>query len=225
MSGQLEALTIFTGPMNSGKTRHLLDHFSVARDALEYSILVFRAGTDDRNNDLNQITCRNGGSWCAIPTPRTENGNSSSLFILDFIYRNKQLPKPDLVGIDEVQFFDKDIKEVVKYLNRDGIEVAVSGLNRDFRGEPFPAMELLMPLATRIESLTAVCTYKNGDKQSCGNTATMTQRLIDGLPASYNCPTIVIEGKDKNIKYEARCLKHWFCPDLPQPRLVSYLKR
>lgn len=223
MSRQREALTIFTGPMNSSKTRRLLDHLSEARDALEYSISVFKPGTDDRNNDLNQITCRNGGSWCAIPTPRQKNGISSSLYILDCIYKKKQITKPDLVGIDEVQFFDQDLKDVVKYLINDHIEVAVSGLNRDFRGEPFPAIESLMPLATRIETLTARCTYKNGDRRSCGAPATMTQRLIDGQPASYKCPTVVIEGKDKNITYEARCLDHWSCPDAPKSRLQAYL--
>lgn len=224
MAKQREALTVFTGPMNSSKTRRLLDHLSEARDALDYSISVFKPATDDRNNNLTMVECRNGGSWCALPAPRLKNDhNSSSLFIVDTIFRDRKKPKPDLVAIDEVQFFDENIKDVVKYLINNQIEVVVSGLNRDFRGEPFPAMESLMPLATRIETLTARCTYKNGDRRSCGDSATMTQRLIDGKPASYNSPTVVIEGKDKNITYEARCLQHWFCPDIPQSRLQSYL--
>jgi len=223
MAGQLEKLTIFTGPMNSGKTGSLLNHLHVAHDALKYRISVFKPATDDRG-DLDKITCRNGGSWCAIPTPRLNDNSSSSLFILDNIFRNKQTPKPNLVGIDEVQFFDKDIKDVVEYLRSHQIEVAVSGLNRDFRGEPFPAMESLMPLATKIETLTARCTHKDESLHICGADATMTQRLINGQPASYNSPIVVIEGKGgKNITYEARCLGHWTCPDIPQSRLQIYL--
>ncbi len=220
MSGQREALTIYTGPMKSGKSSHLLEHLSRARDALGYSIYVFKPATDNRNDDLNQVTNRNFGSWCALPAPRTENGYSSSLFILESIFRHKQAPKPDLVGIDEVQFFDQDIKDVVKELIYNGIKVAVSGLNRDFKDEAFPAMESLMPLGKVID-LEALCTYKNGDNHSCGARATMTQRLIDGLPASYNSPVIIIETKDKNITYEARCYDHWFCPDIPRSRLLD----
>lgn len=225
MAGQLEKFTIFTGPMNSGKTGSLLNHLHVAQDALKYRVSVFKPATDDRNGDLERVTCRNGGSWCAIPIPRLGDNSSSSLFIFDNIFRNKQMIKPDLVGIDEVQFCDGEIEPVVRYLVSHGIEVAVSGLNRDFRGEPFPAMESLMPLATRIETLTARCTHKNNNHQVCGADASMTQRLIDGKPASYNSPTVVIEGKDKNISYEARCLKHWSCPDVPQSRLQDYLNR
>ena len=226
MSRQRESLTIFTGPMNSSKTRRLLDYLSEARDALGYSIDVYKPAKDNRY-DSDEIRCRNGGCWSAIPVPASENGYSSSLFIIDDIFRRKDKPKPDLIAIDEVQFFDDDIKDVVHHLLHNQIEIAVSGLNRDFRGESFPAIESLMPMATRIETLTARCTYKNGGNRSCGAPATMSLRLIDGLPASYTSPTIIIEGdaesQNKFITYEARCLDHWSCPDIPQSRLQVYL--
>lgn len=225
MAGQLEKFTIFTGPMNSGKTGSLINHLHVAQDALEYRISVFKPATDSRNGDLDKITCRNGGSWCAIPTPKLSDNSSSSLFIIDNIFRNKQMLKPNLVGIDEVQFFDRDIKDVVRYLLSHQIEVAVSGLNRDFRFEPFPAMESLMPLADRVETLTARCTHKNDEYHICGHDATRTQRLIDGKPASYYSPIVIIEGKGKGVEYEARCIDHWSCPDVPQSRLQEYLNR
>jgi len=207
--------------MNSSKTRRLLDHLSECRDALNYSIRVYKPALDNRF-DLNEIRCRNGGCWTAIPVPSSKPSRADSLFIFKDIYKLASRRRPNLVAIDEIQFFDKNIKEVVKCLLYDNIEVVVSGLNRSFRGEPFPAIESLLALASKVETLTARCTYKDGHGKTCGAPATMTQRLINRQPAPYCSPTVVIQQiGDSSVTYEARCADHWFCPGVP----ISKLKK
>jgi thymidine kinase len=65
----------------------------------------------------------------------------------------------------------------------------------DYRGQPFGDLPTLLTIAEHIDKLTAVC-------HSCGADATMTQRLIDGKPASFSGPTVQVGGLDT---YEARC--------------------
>jgi thymidine kinase len=221
MNRQRAPLTCFVGPMNSSKTRRLLDHLSECRDALNYSIRVYKPALDNRFK-VTEVRCRNGGYWKAIPVPGITKTKADSLFIFKDIYKLTKKKRPDIVAIDEIQFFDKNIKEVIKCFLNDNIEVVVSGLNRSFRGEPFRSIESILGLATKIETLTARCTYKDGHGKTCGDPATMTQRLIDGNPAPYRSPTVVIEKVgDSTITYEARCANHWFCPGVP----ISPLKR
>lgn len=224
MTRQRAPLTCFVGPMNSSKTRRLIDHLSECRDALNYSIRVYKPALDDRF-DNKEVRCRNGGCWEAIPVPSSTKSKADSLFIFKDIYKLPIKKRPQLVAIDEIQFFDKNIKDVVKCFLNDNIEVVVSGLNRSFKGEPFPSIESLLALATKIETLNARCTYKDGHGKTCGAPATMTQRLIDNKPAPYKSPIVVIEkfGNSK-VSYEARCADHWFCPGTPICALKNKLK-
>jgi thymidine kinase len=73
--------------------------------------------------------------------------------------------------------------------------VIVTGLDMDFRGEPFGPMPLLMAEAERVDKLSAICVV-------CGAPASRTQRLIDGQPASYDDPVIMVGASEV---YEARC--------------------
>jgi len=93
--------------------------------------------------------------------------------------------------------FPKFLAEVCDDLANNGKHVIVSGLNLDFKGEPFETMIELIAKADKIHYLTSVCAV-------CGNEATRTQRLIDGLPASYNSPQIMIGEREL---YEPRCRK------------------
>lgn len=223
MTRQRAPLICFVGPMNSSKTRRLLDHLSECRDALNYSIRVYKPALDNRF-DIKEVRCRNGGCWEAIPVPSSTKSKSDSLFIFSDIYKLPVKKRPQLVAIDEIQFFDKNIREVIKCLLNDNIEVVVSGLNRNFKGEPFYSIESLLALATKIETLTARCTYKDGHGKTCGAPATMTQRLIDNKPAPYRSPVVVIEKfDDSKITYEARCADHWFCPGTPTSPLKKKL--
>src|SRR5436305_1199249 len=110
----------------------------------------------------------------------------------------------DVIGIDEVQFFAQEIVLVIDALVEHGKRVVVSGLDQDFRGLPFGAMPELLCRAELVDKLQAVC-------HRCGGPATMTQRLIDGRPASADGATIVVGALDS---YEARCRS---CHELAEP--------
>ena len=110
----------------------------------------------------------------------------------------------DIVAIEEGQFFDEGLPDVVERLASAGKQVIVTGLDRDFRGIPFGAMPRLMALADQVTKLTAICVV-------CGEPATRTQRLIGGQPATSDSPLIVIGGLGDET-YEARCRLHHEVP-------------
>lgn len=110
----------------------------------------------------------------------------------------------DVVAIEEGQFFDERLPEVVERLAALGKQVVVTGLDRDFRGIPFGTMPRLLALADQVTKLTAICVV-------CGEPATRTQRLIDGEPAPADSPLIVIGGMGDET-YEARCRLHHVVP-------------
>ena len=118
------------------------------------------------------------------------------------------LPDTDVVAVDEVQFFDWEITDVCDELAEQGKRVIVAGLDMDFRGEPFGPMPLLMALAEEVEKLHAICMV-------CGAPATRTQRLIDGEPAAYEDPVILVGASES---YQARCRKHH---EVPRSRRVK----
>lgn len=109
----------------------------------------------------------------------------------------------DLVGIDEAEFFVPAIVDVVEAIRRSGRHVIVTGLNLDFAGRPFGPMPELLSRADDITMLTAICVI-------CGETATRTQRLVNGRPAALDDPLVVIGGLDDRAveTYEARCNRH-----------------
>ena len=109
----------------------------------------------------------------------------------------------DLVGIDEAEFFVPEIVDAVEALRRSGRHVIVTGLNLDFAGRPFGSMPELMARADEVTMLTAICVI-------CGETATRTQRLVNGRPAAIDDPLVVIGGMDARAveTYEARCNRH-----------------
>jgi thymidine kinase len=109
----------------------------------------------------------------------------------------------DLVGIDEAEFFAAEIVDVVEAIRRSGRHVIVTGLNLDFAGRPFGAMPELLARADDVTMLTAICVI-------CGETATRTQRLVNGRPAALDDPLVVIGGLDDRAieTYEARCNRH-----------------
>jgi len=106
-------------------------------------------------------------------------------------------PGTTVVGIDEVQFFDWEIAHVCQELADMGKRVIAAGLDMDFRGDPFGPMPLLLAQAEAVHKLQAICVV-------CGNEASRTQRLVDGEPAAYDDPLIVVGASET---YEARCRK------------------
>ena len=108
----------------------------------------------------------------------------------------------DVVAIDEVQFFGDQVVEIANDLADKGIRVICAGLDLDFRGEPFGPMPKLLAVAEFVTKLSAACTI-------CGCAATRTQRLIDGKPAHWDDPVILVGA---NESYQARCRKHHVVP-------------
>ena len=108
-----------------------------------------------------------------------------------------------VVAIDEVQFLDAAIVDVATELVTSGRRVILAGTDTDFRGEPLGAMPALMSVAEIVDKLHAICVV-------CGEPACRNQRLVDGLPATYESPTIFVGGSES---YQARC-RH--CHEVPK---------
>ncbi len=107
-----------------------------------------------------------------------------------------------MVGIDEAQFFDAHVVQVAQQLATRGIRVLVAGLDTDFRGEPFGPMPVLMSVAEHVDKLHAICMV-------CGGEAARTQRLVNGKPARYDDPVVIVGASEM---YEARCRLHHEVP-------------
>jgi thymidine kinase len=107
-------------------------------------------------------------------------------------------PETTVVAIDEVQFFAHDVVSVIESLAARGIRVVVAGLDMDFRGEPFGSMPELMSRAEEVTKLHAICVV-------CGEAACRTQRIVNGKPARFDDPVILVGASER---YEARCRTH-----------------
>ena len=181
-------LEVITGPMFCGKTDELLRRLRRAIIAKQ-KIQVFKPGFDIRYSS-EKVTSHAGNEYNAYPV---ENISDVPTLLLDDV---------TLVAIDEAQFFGEKIIDVVQTLVDKGIRVIVAGLDMDFRGEPFGLMPVLLAQAEIVDKLHAIC-------MGCGEEATRTQRLVDGNPAYYDDPIIIVGASEM---YEARCRIHHQVP-------------
>lgn len=185
------SLLVICGSMCSGKTEELIRIMSRLIRANKNNIAVFKPALDNRvllNNqkDPNQyVTSRNGSSINCIPVNSVEA-------MVEYILEHDI----EVIGIDEAQFLPKaDLVPAIKQLVAQGKQIVASGLDLDFRAEPFGPMAELLAFADEIIKLTAICSV-------CGqDTYCITQRLVDGIPAHYNDPIIMVG----EIGYEPRC--------------------
>lgn len=184
-------IEIICGSMFSGKSEELIRRIRRATYA-NLSIQVFKPTIDNRYDDT-AVVSHNGTSITAQPIDRAEE-------IYDHINEGTEV-----VGIDEVQFFDETIVEIAEELAEKGIRVIAAGLDTDFRGEPFGPVPKLMATSESVTKLSAICPI-------CGSPATRTQRLIDGKPASYHDPVILVGATES---YEPRCRHHHEVPNKP----------
>ena len=173
---------VICGCMFAGKTEELIRRLK----RLEYakkSYLLFKPKIDNRYSEKEVVS---------------HNLNKKNSIIIENaadLVKNLPSVLPYAVAIDEVQFFKEDLIDVIQDLANKGVRVIVAGLDTDFRGEPFGIMPTLLTIAEDVTKLHAIC-------QVCGNLASRTQRLINGRPASYNDPIIMVGAKEQ---YEARC--------------------
>lgn len=174
-------IEVICGSMYAGKTEELLRRIR----RIEYAkktILVFKPKLDNRYSESEVVSHNN---------ERVKSINiSNPKDILKYID-----PLPYAIAIDEVQFLDKEVITICEELANRGIRVILAGLDKDFRGEPFGIMPELLARAEYVTKLNAIC-------QVCGAPATRTQRIINGRPAKYSDPIILVGAKEH---YEARC--------------------
>ncbi|UZQ29478.1 MAG: thymidine kinase [Spiroplasma phoeniceum] len=178
---QIGWIEVITGCMFAGKTEEFIRRL-VRLGYAKFEIQVFKPTIDNRYSE-NQVVSHSKKAVEAISV-----NNSEELL-------TNLKPTTNVVGIDEVQFFDNNIVKLANSLADKGIIVIVNGLDKDFRGEAFINVEKLMTQAEEVKKLHAICV-------KCGNLANRTQRLINGKTANYCDPIVLIGEKDK---YEARC--------------------
>jgi len=175
-------IEVISGVMYSGKSEELIRRVRRALIARR-NVQVFKSHLDDRYGGIGRVSSHVGGTVEAIPV-------STSREVAERI-----TPLTQVVAIDEVQFLDAGIVQVVNSLADEGRRVIVSGTDMDFRGQPFGPMPALLAIAEQVDKLHAICVI-------CGELATRNQRLIAGNPARAEGPTIQVGGSES---YEARC--------------------
>jgi thymidine kinase len=180
-SGRIE---VVAGVMFSGKSEELIRRIRRAIIA-RHRVQVFKSHLDARYEGLHRVSSHTGVTIEALPIDRA-----------DEVLRRVERPEAvDVVAIDEVQFLDVGIVEVATHLAERGVRVICAGTDTDFRGEPFGMMGHLMAIAEEVTKLQAICVM-------CGDLACRNQRLVDGRPARWNMPVVMVGGSES---YEARC--------------------
>lgn len=174
-------IEVISGCMFAGKTEELIRRIKTLEFAKK-NVLVFKPAIDNRYSNT-KVVSHAGSSVESIVVPDARS-------ILDFVKDDT-----DVIAIDEIQFFDEDVLLVCDYLAKKGKRVMCAGLDTDFRAEPFGVMPRLITDAEFVTKLTAVC-------MKCGAPATRTQRLVNGKPAQYSDPIIMVGAAEA---YEARC--------------------
>lgn len=182
------SVEVICGSMFCGKTEELIRRLKRAVIARQ-KVQVFKPVIDQRYS-VDKVTSHAGTAFDAVSI-------ASAADILRSLETDTTV-----VGIDEAQFLEPNIVPIVRSLAAKGIRVIVAGLDLDFRGEPFGSMPVLMAEAERVDKLQAICMV-------CGEPASRTQRLVNGNPAYYEDPIVIVGAAEM---YEARCRKHHQVP-------------
>lgn len=177
--GQLE---VICGPMFSGKSEELIRRLRRAKIA-QQAVITFKPQIDNRYG-LEYVVSHNGSKVDAKPLENVFD-------IIEIVNVNYAT----VIGIDEAQFFEPELISVVCKLIHNKKRVIVAGLDLDFRGAPFGCMPALLAIADKVTKLHAICT-------ECGHDAHFSQRLVNGNPARYDDPVVMIGAQEA---YQARC--------------------
>jgi len=183
-------IEVISGVMFSGKSEELIRR--VRRSVIaKKKVQVFKSHLDERYGGIFTVSSHDGTIVEAEPV-------QTSIEIME-----KLRPGTEVVAIDEAQFLDRGVVAVANALAKRGVRVVVAGIDSDFRAEPFGSMPELMAAAEVVDKLYAICVI-------CGGPASRNQRLVNGKPAPYDSPTIMVGGRES---YEARC-RH--CHEVPR---------
>jgi thymidine kinase len=175
-------IEVIAGVMFSGKSEELMRRVRRAIIARK-RVQVFKSHLDARYAGIYTISSHDGRTVEAVPV----DSAAQIAQCLD--------PMAHVVAIDEAQFLDDSIVDLVTTLAARGRRVILAGTDTDFRGEPFGPMPELMAVAEVVDKLHAICVL-------CGSPASRNQRLVEGKPARYDAPVIQVGGRES---YEARC--------------------
>lgn len=182
------SVEVVCGSMFSGKTEELIRRLRRATIARQ-KVQVFKPAIDIRFA-AEKVKSHAGSDFAATPVQSA----AEILTRLD--------ATTTVVGIDETQFLDAEIVPIVQSLADRGVRVIIAGLDQNFRGEPFGSMPVLLALAEKVDKLTAICMV-------CGDPGTRTQRLVNGKPARFDDPVVIVGASEM---YESRCRKHHEVP-------------
>jgi thymidine kinase len=182
------SIEVICGSMFSGKTDELIRRLIRATIAKQ-KVQVFKPAIDVRYA-VEKVTSHAGGDFDALPV-------ETAAEVLERVDEDTEV-----IGVDEAQFFDPAILAVARQLAERGKRVIVAGLDTDFRAEPFGPMPALMAQAEHVDKLQAICMV-------CGEPASRTQRLVNGAPARYDDPVVIVGASEM---YEARCRAHHQVP-------------
>lgn len=172
-------IEIIAGCMFSGKTEELIRRLKRAKIAKQ-NVIVFKPSIDTRYTK-NEICSHNKNTFDSIPVKNSKD-------ILKYINKNTQV-----VGVEEIQFFDNNIINIIEELKDKGIKIICAGLDMDYKGKPFEITIYLMGIADKVNKLNAICV-------KCGNVATMSYKL------TKDNNRIAVGSSEL---YEARCRKCW----------------
>lgn len=177
----LGSITVVCGSMYAGKSEELI---RLARRALyaKKSVQVFKPSVDNRY-DQTMVVTHMGVKHEAVPVRGVTELRASIE------------AGTDVVCIEEAQFFDNSLIDLCVDLADIGVEVICAGLDQDFRRQPFGPMPNLLAIADEVIKLRAIC-------MNCGAPASHTYRMVDGKPARWDDPIVMIGATES---YEARC--------------------
>jgi thymidine kinase len=148
-------IEVITGSMFSGKTEELIRRLKRAKFARQ-SVEIFKPTVDVRYSE-DEVVSHDENTIRSTPVE-----NSANILLLS--------GNVDVVGIDEAQFFDKGLVEVVNKLANLGTRVIIAGLDMDFKGAPFGPIPGLMAIADYVTKVHAICVR-------CGSIAQFSHRL------------------------------------------------
>ncbi len=182
-------MEVYPGSMFSGKTTALIQRV----EKLNYTDIPYKVFQPLINERDENVASRLGFEIEAIKVKDAE-GFLSHITDKDLV-----------VAFDEAHFPIPGLCSAVSGLLLLKKNIIIAGLDTDYRGEPFPQMDYFMRHADYVTKMNAVCAV-------CGGTARRTQRLIDGKPAPYDSPIILVGDKEL---YEPRCIHHHDVPGKP----------